>query len=453
MRFSLRKVLGLTAIAGCSSYGIWHHQRKQDPIEFLVLDPSEAVQNLNNHKLVGVSIKSLEALYHLNVHKCEEVTKSLNKIAWTHLCIYGSILCRFILPNTPAEPNESELDNLLQRIELDDKKWKKAIRWFRSNECPEENLYCQDSSSFEKPSKMKKLNNLLQVLLYKSELENCEHLIDEDVPLFLLKTLNMYRDKKNRNLVLTIMKTLSNIAKYSDRCASTIAKSDWLPLLAEMIVNPVLPEEPVLAHKVLANMLFSFGASNYSLPPAVYELHRPNPDHEPLLDIVFVHGFRGSLFRTWRQKDNPPYQTITFWPREWLPKEFKDDPIRIIGLDYSSKLLQFGELVDDVELRAKKLKDALKTAGIGRRPVIFCVHSMGGLVVKGILANDEQLLEKTVGILFLATPHKGTPVLSSYLKYLRPTQDTTLLRVESELNKELHDRFMEKACKKNSADR
>jgi hypothetical protein len=35
-------------------------------LEFLVLDPNEAVQNLNNHKMVGVSIKSLEALYDLN---------------------------------------------------------------------------------------------------------------------------------------------------------------------------------------------------------------------------------------------------------------------------------------------------------------------------------------------------------------------------------------------------
>jgi hypothetical protein len=39
-------------------------------------------------------------------------------------------------------------------------------------------------------------------------------------------------------------------------------------------------------------------------------------------------------------------------------------------------------------------------------------------------------------------------VISAYLKYLRPSHDTKLLRVESELNKELHDRFMERACDK-----
>jgi hypothetical protein len=82
-----------------------------------------------------------------------------------------------------------------------------------------------------------------------------------------------------------------------------------------MIVQPALTEEPVLAHKILANMLFSFGASNYQLPSLVYELHRPDPDKEPLLDVVFIHGFRGSLFRTWRQRDNSECQTIRFWPR------------------------------------------------------------------------------------------------------------------------------------------
>lgn len=64
-------------------------------------------------------------------------------------------------------------------------------------------------------------------------------------------------------------------------------------------------------------MLYSFGAAKYYLPSAVYELHRPNPDNETLLDVVFIHGFRGSLFRTWRQRDdpNPFHKTERFWPR------------------------------------------------------------------------------------------------------------------------------------------
>jgi hypothetical protein len=81
MNLSRNKLIGFTAaIAGCSrfvilrfifnfphfSYGFWHHRRRKNRLEFLALDPSEAVQNLNDHQLVGVSIRSLEALYHLN---------------------------------------------------------------------------------------------------------------------------------------------------------------------------------------------------------------------------------------------------------------------------------------------------------------------------------------------------------------------------------------------------
>lgn len=98
-----------------------------------------------------------------------------------------------------------------------------------------------------------------------------------------------------------------------------------------------------------------------------------------------------------------------------MPREFHDDSIRIIGVDYASKLLQFGELMDSVEERSKKLITALESAGVGTRPVVFCVHcklqrschslllvlAMGGLITKEMLSRDEELLRKTVGILFM----------------------------------------------------
>lgn len=107
---------------------------------------------------------------------------------------------------------------------MDDKKWKKAIRWFSLNVCPDEDLRCQDSA-LEKPSKLKRMNNLLQVLLYKSEMENCDQLVNENVPLLLLRLINNYRDEKNKHLVMTAMKIMSNIAKFSEYSASHIANS------------------------------------------------------------------------------------------------------------------------------------------------------------------------------------------------------------------------------------
>lgn len=60
--------------------------------------------------------------------------------------------------------------------------------------------------------------------------------------------------------------------------------------------------------------------------------------------------------------------------QSWLAREFRDDSIRILAVDYTSKLLEFGELVDNVEQRSKKLKADLEKAGVGSRPVVFIAH-------------------------------------------------------------------------------
>ena len=85
-----------------------------------------------------------------------------------------------------------------------------------------------------------------------------------------------------------------------------------------------------LSDKIFANILFSLGVASYQvskmlpilpavgarifslwkenktlisqfkffqLPPNVYEFVRPEPNVEPLVDVVFVHGFRGSVFK------------------------------------------------------------------------------------------------------------------------------------------------------------
>lgn len=101
------------------------------------MDPIEAVENLNDpkHKLIGVSIKSLEALYDLNgnyaaiieiqarfilAHKCAEITKSLNEVAWTQICLYGSVLCRFLISNKKEDraKDETQLEQLVHRVKF-----------------------------------------------------------------------------------------------------------------------------------------------------------------------------------------------------------------------------------------------------------------------------------------------------------------------------------------------
>ncbi len=71
----------------------------------------------------------------------------------------------------------------------------------------------------------------------------------------------------------------------------------------------------MIAHKVLVNCLHSMEACDYELPPHLYELHRPRDEEEPKLDVVLIHGLKGSAFRTWRQKDQKGVETTLFWPK------------------------------------------------------------------------------------------------------------------------------------------
>lgn len=83
-----------------------------------------------------------------------------------------------------------------------------------------------------------------------------------------------------------------------------------------MINFPVYEEESVLAHKICINILNSLGLpGSYQLLQGIYELHRPSLDVEPKIDIVFVHGLRGTAFWTWRQRIVKDEKTTLFWPK------------------------------------------------------------------------------------------------------------------------------------------
>ncbi|KAK8809864.1 hypothetical protein WA158_000807 [Blastocystis sp. Blastoise] len=96
----------------------------------------------------------------------------------------------------------------------------------------------------------------------------------------------------------------------------------------------------------------------------------------------------------------------------------KDITIRILSIKYPAKIsrnkshqnLEVAEIGAIVERQ-------LEMAGVGKRPVIFVVHSMGGIILKHILVKQYEksyispLLYSTKGICFYSTPHKGTPVM------------------------------------------
>lgn len=150
------------------------------------------------------------------------------------------------------------------------------------------------------------------------------------------------------------------------------------------------------------------------------------------------------------------------WPIDWLPQKFPE--IRILGLQFESALSYWVKKICPCEKDKLKLKfrsmdylQRLADAGIGEgRPVIWVCHSMGGLIVKGIINQSfastdpkiKQIAENSRGIIFLGVPHRGSAIAkySQQTALLWPTIEVKDMEENSKellkLNQEFLDNIM-----------
>jgi hypothetical protein len=146
-------------------------------------------------------------------------------------------------------------------------------------------------------------------------------------------------------------------------------------------------------------------------------------------DVVFVHGLDGDARRTWEITGRPD----TFWP-SWLASDLPE--LRVFSIAYDASSTSWRGRALPLAERAVNILAVMDSVDIGRHPVLFIVHSLGGLVVKQALRRATelgsppawaQLARATRGIVFLATPHAGSAVASllrragRILPMLRPT--------------------------------
>ena len=62
----------------------------------------------------------------------------------------------------------------------------------------------------------------------------------------------------------------------------------------------------------------------------------------------------------------------------------------------------------------------MSKAGVGdKKPMILICFSMGGIIAKLILNKENQLVDKTKGVVFIATPHFGSDVRDDTLEQLQ----------------------------------
>jgi hypothetical protein len=156
----------------------------------------------------------------------------------------------------------------------------------------------------------------------------------------------------------------------------------------------------------------------------------------PEIDVVFVHGIRGGAFATWRREGSlargaarDALARHAVWPSAWLAPELPG--ARLLSVEYAAPASWWEGDVEALPFRATAagVAERLAAAGVGRRPVVFVAHSLGGLVVKDILARgaalgappaQAALAAAATGAVFYSVPHFGSRLADwgLYLGYL-----------------------------------
>lgn len=145
-----------------------------------------------------------------------------------------------------------------------------------------------------------------------------------------------------------------------------------------------------------------------------------------------------------------PDQQNSCWP-EWIFQDFgtTSTPCCVWTLGYPADATRWTGEGDGMALpdRASGVLEYLVSKGIGKRPIIFIAHSLGGLLVKYVLKvscesakpDHQRLAHRTCGVIFMATPHRGSylATLAEGLRLIRSTAATNDLVLHSPYLNEL----------------
>lgn len=145
------------------------------------------------------------------------------------------------------------------------------------------------------------------------------------------------------------------------------------------------------------------------------EIYTP-PNGLPAVDVIFMHGLGDAFESCWQ---NLSGSSGDVWP-VWLSEAFPG--ISIWGLDYPTS--KYSALLNGPDLSlltvAASVSELLRAKKIGRRPLVLVCHSLGGVIAKAMLRACESsttapkmaIYENCRGVVFLASPHTGSPLAS-----------------------------------------
>jgi tetratricopeptide (TPR) repeat protein/pimeloyl-ACP methyl ester carboxylesterase len=133
---------------------------------------------------------------------------------------------------------------------------------------------------------------------------------------------------------------------------------------------------------------------------------------EPRASVVFVHGLGGHAYDTWRRSARDQ----SFWPL-WLAEEIEG--VAVYTLSYEAPASNWLGTAMPLQDRAVNvLETLLGEPALRDHPIVFIVHSLGGLIITQVLLDLQQqkgrraeaaaLLERVTQVVFIATPHTGS---------------------------------------------
>ncbi|KAL6808092.1 WD40 repeat-like protein [Trichoderma sp. SZMC 28015] len=170
---------------------------------------------------------------------------------------------------------------------------------------------------------------------------------------------------------------------------------------------------------------------------------------------------------TWAHKHSLEF----FWPLRFLPLEPRINEARILTFGYNGKfrpgsgkskmsILDFAkDLLYDLKYAQDESTPEHQNLRMGERPIIFLVHSMGGLIVKEAYIQGqydptyETIIKAVSAIVFLSTPHRGTNLAETLNRILQvsfganPMQFIAELAAGSQTLQRLNEQFRHVAPK------
>ncbi|KAK6533117.1 Serine active site containing protein 1 [Arthrobotrys megalospora] len=161
------------------------------------------------------------------------------------------------------------------------------------------------------------------------------------------------------------------------------------------------------------------------------------PSGDITVDIIFVHGLAGNPQSSWTHD-----KTGTFWPKDLLPSLTKT--ARIMTYGYNSNVIANTSGLRIREHADRFLDDIVDIRrACPDRPIIFVVHSLGGILVKQTIVvaaakprYRTTVFDRVYGVVFLGTPHRGSKH-ASIGSILAATTKLALQKPQTEIVKAL----------------